>query len=368
MNKISRWYDEEKNPYSDLDWSLDNDDTKDVRYHVYQNREMKTDRPFIQVVSSILSTKNSYIGNFEEKWRIVYHPTTPAIQFETKIRKKINTIPYNNHFSCKFNELKNTYCMCCDGGIEKNAFNSLIRDEKDNKWWQEMHGILYEYYIQDDKIKDREIRIKIGKNEKKKIKNDAIEALGHFFKIRLNPKPEYQIFCLKKLFELFSDEKIYDLVDSFKVTIPYSKIINESNLSSIIIYPEMGMETAKKLLDSIIDIYSIYDNKELGMNRTPRFNKAYNELIYYSGGNGDDKLLLEQLGLLNKYTDRKDNNAFYNNFSLIPSNILSQTRLERLSLNKQNRSRTRSNERLSSVRSRSPPISSRLRKRSRSKK
>lgn len=376
-----RWDGERVHPISDLKWSPDVDNNKfDISVGKYidsltgQGNVSSVvgdvlDLPSINpVFAEVLDTMIKETGIIFKMWKITYHPTSPALQFEAVQRTRTQHLPKSNHYNCQLKD-GYEYCMCCEWKV-KNAQLQSLYEPKDSDWWSQTHsarmgknvidngvvrivkrgtGRLQSYIVilENDTLTAQLGRVKtmeeaaviMAEAERKlhngtgitveewqlkklsvgdieKIRKDSLYALGQTFKIRLNPKPQYQIWSMKQLLRLFQNPQVYPLVEAFKVVIPYSRIVSGAKLGSIIIYPENGRRVASVLLGLIKKLFSPYNVDEIGLGIVPRNNVTINPLIYYSGGNGDDKAVLKEHGVLGKFVDTNNNNAFYRGFEL----------------------------------------------------
>lgn len=373
---IYRWAGERENPNSNLNWIEDDKQLQvsaslfiDSLTGQHNTSAVIGDAPplttinpeFSQVLKTLIGT--SIDGSL---WKITYHPDSPALQFEAKERKEVYSLPKSNHFNCNYDDAGYEYCLCCEDRVKDIQVRSLY-EPKNSKWWVEYHserhqpgkivrkGIVKTVQkdsryivvietesftipvgrvktVDDAKILSEDTKSNLHKggveydnwilksissSDINKIRRDALFALGQTYKIRLNPKPEYQVWVVEKLLQLFQDPNVYPLVEAFKVIIPYSRIIGGIRLASIIVYPEYGREVAGVLIGLIKELFAPYNTEMIGLGIIPRHNIAINPLIFYSGGNGDDKEKLFHNGVLDTYVDVDNNNAFYRGYNLI---------------------------------------------------
>jgi hypothetical protein len=109
------------------------------------------------------------------------------------------------------------------------------------------------------------------------------------YKIHLQPKSEHLLDTIKALLSI--DKKLKDCsgdcIEQYKMSYvdpEYLKMMYSENLTpSIVVYPKLGY--AKKVLEEIIST----TNPSWGTGYTPRGNIKVNDLVYYAGGNWDDK-------------------------------------------------------------------------------
>lgn len=177
------------------------------------------------------------------------------------------------------------YCHCQETKkTVKISVDTLLMKDNDPRW-NEYHGQIY--------IKDKFIDRILTSRLKQKIREDSFQLLAQEYKIHLQPKPEYQLGVISVLMELINDDmRFRQCIDAWKAIIPYSKVIGESKIPAIVIYPISGRECAQYLISAIISKFRPYDVEEIGLNITPRYNYKYNSLIYWAGGSGDHKNLL----------------------------------------------------------------------------
>ena len=114
-------------------------------------------------------------------------------------------------------------------------------------------------------------------------------------KLHLEPRPEFQLWCLREVLLLLSQEKYNSLVAGIKAILPYSLCKSAKRMPSIIVYPVAGQKAAQILLDTIYQHFGPYGTEEkecnIGMGITPRFNHRItgNDLVYWAAGDGSTK-------------------------------------------------------------------------------
>ena len=135
-----------------------------------------------------------------------------------------------------------------------------------------------------------------------KIKQDAVEYLAQEYKIRIQVKPQYQVWLTAKLLELFTKDDVGAYVKEFKCSLVYSLIATDdpNRLASIVIYVQPGRICAERVLQRLV-YYFEHCEEELGLDITSRYNIRVNPLLYYSCGDGDTKLQFEELGIIDRY-------------------------------------------------------------------
>ena len=145
-----------------------------------------------------------------------------------------------------------------------------------------------------------------------KIIRDALVYLGQTYKIHLQPKPQYQLYTFKRVFDLINTPKLKGYVDDIKAIVPYTKVLGEKRIPSIVIYPVFGNRNAQKVLNVISSDKDLLEkSEEIGLNIVPRFNHTLNKLTFWASGGGSDKLELNEVGKLDEYLDNRANWAHY---------------------------------------------------------
>ena len=287
-----------------------------------------------------------------------------------------NILPSNNIFNCQFNRPGFDYNMFCDlrssmdryilkflkdpyneenlKFFRKTKLSSLKRSGM-NVWpikkkipeTERSFGFKtstkyklynpngYEHYsVESPEIKDIDLSIKNLLSGKKitsgedleiyhiktgwvqkdvdKIIKDAIIYLGQTYKIHLQPKPQYQLYTFKRVFDIINTPKLKGYVDDIKAIVPYTKVLGEKRIPSIVIYPVFGNNNAQKILNAISSDKELLEKSgEIGLNIVPRFNHTLNKLIFWASGGGSDKLELNEVGKLDEYLDGRANWAHY---------------------------------------------------------
>lgn len=235
------------------------------------------------------------------------HPTTPAVQWSNNTHDLDNTKKQwqnemhqkTNHYSQDYPyDLNKNYPLydqdyCSHhAGFDASkqsgyAYKTLFLPiQGEDEEWEALHGCTRGHCD----IEEGEAYRKISSELRKKIMEDSLEYLAQEYKIHLQPKPEYQFPVLRILAKLLATDKEFKShVEAWKAVIPYHRVKTELNLPVIVIYPAWGKKSAEIVLGKIIQAFSKYDAAKIGLNHAPRFNKKYNELIYYAGGAGDQK-------------------------------------------------------------------------------
>jgi ribosome-associated toxin RatA of RatAB toxin-antitoxin module len=304
--------------------------------------------PYVNGTGDIVINSNSTCKPPTEQ----YNKGMPGIEFMNN----------NPKFSTKYNELyakeltpdnhfttEQGYCFCRENNVDKHMIDTLYMDLNDNKWDIE-HGheevkitfniknatitksqkktsyILFiivkinaiKYFTQQWFSSEKEqtdyintlkgnltmnMRLSLSDNEKMKIKQDAIVALGHkTYKIHIQPKPEYQYWVLDHIFKTLIDYDLIECVRAVKVLITYDQV-KYDRIPVVVIYPFNGKGVSKKVLNMMIKVFSKYSDL-VGINILPRWNHKYDSLIYWANGNGDDKQFLKDKNLSDIYFDK----------------------------------------------------------------
>ena len=268
------------------------------------------------VIFNFLKYTDSSAWN-SNQWTITWNQDTPALQFSinsTSVGKIEEYLPVDNVFRCQIDEIS-PYFYLCEYQTKRTALRCLY--EEDMKWWEE--NVIepgFMYLGKDHKFKFINNNAVIFINDKNgiqiskgKIRQDAVNYFGNTYKIRLQVKPEYQIWMTNQLLVLFNNPEIGRLIEVFKCSLDYSKIFTSdinSRLASIVIYVRPGRNIAIKLLRILITYFNDVSN-EIGTGLPSRFNHQYNKLIFWSNGDGDNKQVLIDKGLANIYLDKHSN-------------------------------------------------------------
>jgi hypothetical protein len=265
-----------------------------------------------QQIEEFETTPDKY-GHISKVSECVINPDYPGIQWDNgDIYYEDNRIENETMLRQKGNHYYQNYdCICGERKQRmKNAYNSLLYYQE-NKFeeFDKVHGSL------EPTLNMR--KVSQDKNLVNKIVRDSLETLAQEYKIHLQPKPEYQLAVIQQLIELIKSDTVFkSCIDSWKAIIPYSKVIGELKIPAIVIYPVHSKKCSQYVLDAVIKWFSRYDDKEIGLNITPRFNAKYNNLIYWAGGAGDYKKKLDS-----KWYSSTEK-QFYKGYEIAPSGSL----------------------------------------------
>ena len=146
-------------------------------------------------------------------------------------------------------------------------------------------------------------------NQNQKLEAEKILSQENI--IALQPKPKYQMWCLKRLLMMwYGDSEIEREIRKIKVLInqfradgsqDYNK--KYGTLPSIVIYPRYGYNSLRKVLSKIQYYFSLYldDDKdtteEINWGESePTYFLKKNNLIFHTNGSVDLKLYLKESG------------------------------------------------------------------------
>ena len=297
----------------------------------------------------------------EHDWYISWHPHYPGIELDTRNKDilKPDILSVDNIFNCQYQKPNYQYNMICEGKdngittfLEQLFLNKHSKDqiqENIGTWNKHELKLPAKYTIKIEKTEpifgwDSEIskRIKtanrvyeitgnqteeavnalergetinddilhifisfeqiINQDMIDKIVRDGKLYFGQKYKIHLQPKPEYQLWTFKKVFDIINRPDIRPLVSNIKALIPYTRVFSAQKIPSLVIYPVFGQHAAQKVLSAIVSGFS-GRSSQLGLNITPRYNHTLNGLIYWANGDGGFKDKLIANGRLDEYYD-----------------------------------------------------------------
>lgn len=220
-------------------------------------------------------------------WNILFHEGFPGIQF-------------TNHCSNEYEQYDKYFYNSEPAEISKlfrrkHIFNNAIAimDDKntleylvdESSLWQEHIS----YYDQDgNKVKQK------AEELKDLLKQQTLEILSGIYKIHLQPKLEHRDLILQHLVHLLNtNKKVRKNIAAWKVIVPYCRVYEE-NFPVLVIYPTYGKESFELVLNTIISTFMDFDDREVGLGITPRYNLRYNDLIYFTQYHGDNKEYLQE--------------------------------------------------------------------------
>ena len=282
----------------------------------------------------------------EKEWNISWHATYPGVQIRNMAHTEHDYLPPDNIFNCRYNTPGYEYNDICDlnlPDILNNVFQSKRTGEHrfDVRWingpfslepgykltevsddvMQVDYGDGVSYTLEGDDlstimeklqagetINTNSYKVDISKTQDvpfQKIIEDGKLYIGGIYKIHLQPKPEYQLWTLRKVFDIINQPNVKPYVEAFKVILPYTRVYSRMKLPSIVVYPTYGQQSAQKVLNAIA--IGLKDHPDIGIDIVPRYNHALNSLIYWANGHGDDKEFLREASLLDEYYDSSVN-------------------------------------------------------------
>jgi hypothetical protein len=315
----------------------------------YHNNDKELPDKLKQVIETFISHIDKFTWDI---FNLTWHSTTPALQFCNKNYIEDIKLSDRNVYT-NYNGIYGYFINVCESNMKQSIEESLEPQTVD--WWEQRYGTYIKYkqlvnfskkkkriLIQDiyvtfivyestdgytyttlptanidetniigektavvkllytDEILDYDLD-DVRYLSTGKIIKDGIEYLSQFMKIRLQVKPEYQIYTTMELIKLLTATNTLPYVDTFKCSIVYNKITT-NRLASIVIYVIPNKSNAYKLLNTIIAHFFQYKDV-ISLDHIPRYNIRLNQLVYYSFGDGDLKVKLEKLGLIKKYFD-----------------------------------------------------------------
>ena len=170
--------------------------------------------------------------------------------------------------------------------------------------WQE--GKPIDYQTLKHIIFQNEFQKSIAINQNQKLEAEQILALENI--IAIQPKPEYQLWCVKRLLMIwYADKEIQYLIRKIKILINQyradpTKKYNQENgiLPSIVIYPKYGRVALKAVLSKIRYYFSMYVDEDSNtksdinwVDSKPSYFIKDNELIFHTNGSTDIKLYIQ---------------------------------------------------------------------------
>jgi len=112
------------------------------------------------------------------------------------------------------------------------------------------------------------------------------EGLKNHYKIHLQPKKEHFYEVVTELYRMWKNGDLPIRAMKYAYNIYDTHVLGGNN-PAIVIYPEPGYENAKKVVQTLKKVFPA----DYGLGKTPRGNRKVNDLVYYAGGNWDDKKL-----------------------------------------------------------------------------
>jgi hypothetical protein len=315
--------------------------------------------------SKLLEVVATFLQEVQTSWEMTWNGDTPGLQYTNRGTRLEEKLPRESIFHC---QVESSYCLeLCETRTKEKAHEMLL-GEQPLEWWQKFGVItLARVMVRPQVTKESEKKV-MNKTrsiftvtdtegysaqvsfqapllEARKLldldhlngtkdvtleilptlepvrtsqsvsigqlKRDALEYLSRFYKIRLQVKPEYQIWVTKTLLLLFETEEVGHYVTDLKISLVYASILQrdaDHRLASIVVYLQPGRVCFEKVLTRLQSLFQGME-KELGMNLSSRYNLRVNELLYYSQGDGDTKTYFQTKGVLGKFFDSQTNYA-----------------------------------------------------------
>jgi hypothetical protein len=131
---------------------------------------------------------------------------------------------------------------------------------------------------------------------------DAEKILSQEYLIAIQPKPEYQMWALKRLiYAWYGDYSLQTNIRKIKILINQFRAINDKNFNNqygvrpiIVIFPKYGKHSFKTVLHKLSNYFVLY--QDIGWScSTPTYFKKSNNLLWYTNGSIDLKLYFKQI-------------------------------------------------------------------------
>ncbi len=206
-------------------------------------------------------------------------------------------IPYDSKTAA--DKLKELLAVVDDKAQVKNlehfiyASSQLFKGQRmifmPNTVYNGLHHLSAELIVQ-RKLKEKNIN---GSQER----IEAFQVLASEYKIHIMPKPEYMLGVVAEfLLACSKNPELQRHIHAFKIRI---KPINLQSIPSgttknqivpqMVIYLNLGKDSANFVLKTLYQIYSEFDNNEIGLGIPARYSLAVTPLICYAQGGGDVK-------------------------------------------------------------------------------
>lgn len=190
-----------------------------------------------------------------------------------------------------FASCSDTQKDCTSSIIQHSPLDDKNEDEADNE---------DPLYIEDYKVIEQ--LMKKYKNVHQ-LKLMAIETLSQEFKLHLMPLKEQAPEVFEKLVRWIQTDRIPGIVHVIKIIEKYpdTKQAKDQKLPIIVLYVQ-GFDNAEHILQYLLENLEQYKGARL---YTPRHNKAFSDLIFAAGGDGDMKANIVAKSLTNRriFTD-----------------------------------------------------------------
>ncbi len=333
----------------------------------FQSNQIKVVPEGAPLPAKLLEVISTFVREVKSKWEVTWNPDTPGIQYTNRGVQMEEKLPLESIFHC---QTASSYCLeLCETKTKEKAHEMLLGDQP-LEWWKKFGVISMSRVMVRPKItkevekkvmgktrsiftlqdsegystitsfqaplaearrmmdldhlagsKDITLRVlptlKVYRDSEQvsigRMKQDALEYLSRFYKIRLQVKPCCQVWVTQKLLHLFETEEVGYYVTDLKVSLVYASILErgpEDRLASIVVYLQPGQVCFEKVLTRLQDLFRGVE-KEVGLNLPSRYNLQVNEMLYYSQGDGDTKTYFRNKGVLDKFFDFKTNYATF---------------------------------------------------------
>lgn len=201
------------------------------------------------------------------------------------VKQKFVDVEKYNIFNDLRMHIANGYVHIARTGMNINdtITESLIPDLQIFRW---QYGIPVDY----DSLKYVLVRKNL-KQEDIDAQKEAEKILSQEFIISLQPKPKYQIWCLKRIIMAwYADVDLRNNIRKVKVLINQWRTKNYTDfnkkygvLPSIVVYPKYGKRSSRIVADRLTKYFLFYSNIAIGT--TPTWFVKLNDLISYTNGN-----------------------------------------------------------------------------------
>lgn len=123
------------------------------------------------------------------------------------------------------------------------------------------------------------------------IQEEATNILSQEYLVALQPEPQYQMWCVKRLIKCwYADPTLYQHIRKIKILVNQYRANNDNSynlkhgiLPSVVIYPKYGIDSAKLVMRKLGEYFFYY--KTTGWSSsTPSYFIQVDRLIYYTNG------------------------------------------------------------------------------------
>jgi hypothetical protein len=313
----------------------------------------------------LLDVVSTFLQEVRTGWEMTWNGDTPGLQYTNRGTRLEEKLPRESIFHC---QVESSYCLeLCETRTKEKAHEMLLGDQP-LEWWKKfgvvtlarvmvrprvtrenekkvMNKTRSTFTVTDTEGYSATVSFQAPLLEARKLldldhlngtkdvtleilptldpirtsqsvsigqlKRDALEYLVRFHKIRLQVKPEYQVWVTRQLLHLFESDETGHYVTDLKVSLVYASILErdaETRLASLVIYLQPGRICFEKVLTRLQKLFRGAE-KEIGLDLPSRYNLQVNELLYYSQGDGDTKSYFRNRGILDKFFEAQTNYA-----------------------------------------------------------